>query len=247
MLKNPRHRLNRRAFSLLELLVTVAIVSIIASLFLSLGSKALTTANMMRATSQMRAIGAAFSLYASENGGVYPIPWNIDGGQMTAASSEVHWADSLSSGMYLGKPTQYVHQALVSPGVVYKRADGSKWHSKEMKITYNVTLATCAILQNNNVSIYAGRPIHKVDNPANTYILYQGKQRKQMDGYSNVRPTTIMQMQSDIAKKSNDEMNYIDLPYNNTGLFLRADGSVVPLDMIGIKSITEAQWVGIAQ
>ncbi len=64
--------MSRRAFTLVELLVVVAIIALLLSILLPAMEKARLIARMVSCLSNQRQIGMALQLYAEENGGVLP-------------------------------------------------------------------------------------------------------------------------------------------------------------------------------
>ena len=83
----------RSKFTLIEVLVVVAIIGILASLLLPSLSKARAKARLAVCTNQEKQIGYAFALYQDDNEGYYPIGPNTD--------SPVAWTDLL--GLYDGR------------------------------------------------------------------------------------------------------------------------------------------------
>lgn len=63
---------NRRAFTLVELLIVVAIVLVLASLTFATVLRMQVTAKSASCMSNLRSIGAAFQLYVAENNGMLP-------------------------------------------------------------------------------------------------------------------------------------------------------------------------------
>jgi prepilin-type N-terminal cleavage/methylation domain-containing protein len=70
-MKNPSARV---AFTLVELLVTIAILAILAALLSSAVGSARTGADRTNAIANMRQIGSAIGLYASDKNGLFPGP-----------------------------------------------------------------------------------------------------------------------------------------------------------------------------
>lgn len=81
-----------QAFTLVELLVTIAIVAILVALVFLGGRKALDTAKSAKKTGNLRAIGAAHSLYLADNNG-FCLPTNItsDGTDPEIAPNNRAW------------------------------------------------------------------------------------------------------------------------------------------------------------
>jgi prepilin-type N-terminal cleavage/methylation domain-containing protein len=63
---------NRQGFTLIELLVVISIIAILATLAPTAVNGVLTTANRMKAVSNVRQIGLALKQYASDNDGIFP-------------------------------------------------------------------------------------------------------------------------------------------------------------------------------
>jgi prepilin-type N-terminal cleavage/methylation domain-containing protein len=70
-MKNPSARV---AFTLVELLVTIAILAILTALLFSAVGSARTGADRTNAIANMRQIGSAIGLYASDKNGLFPGP-----------------------------------------------------------------------------------------------------------------------------------------------------------------------------
>ena len=98
--KNTRRRLSDAGFTLVEMLVVLAIVALlIGMLFPAIGS-AKERGRQTACASNLRQLGIAFRLYQDENEGKYPYSWNpVDGDANNWQSSLV---DSNQGGIYLG-------------------------------------------------------------------------------------------------------------------------------------------------
>jgi prepilin-type N-terminal cleavage/methylation domain-containing protein/prepilin-type processing-associated H-X9-DG protein len=65
----------KSAFTLVELLVVISIIALLASLAIPMVGKAKQAANKLKDTSNMRQVGLALKLYASDYDGQYPLGW----------------------------------------------------------------------------------------------------------------------------------------------------------------------------
>ena len=93
----------RSAFTLVELLVVIAIVTTLIALLLPSLLRGREAARQVQCLSNMRQIGMAWQLYASDNRG-YTVPAGyalLSSGQVAADS----WASILLDGHYLTAPT----------------------------------------------------------------------------------------------------------------------------------------------
>src|SRR4051794_28497788 len=70
--RNRRDPGGRRAFTLVELLVVIGIIAVLISLLLPAITKARNAANNVACLANLRSIGQAMTIYATENGGCIP-------------------------------------------------------------------------------------------------------------------------------------------------------------------------------
>lgn len=94
---NPSSRV-RSGFTLIEMLVVIAIIALLASIIFPSVAGALRRAKSVRCLSYMKQIGIAFSGYAADNKGAIPLVTNQGTG---SSSGKLHWIQYLSG--YVGK------------------------------------------------------------------------------------------------------------------------------------------------
>lgn len=92
-------RFPRRAFTLVELLVVLAILGVLTGILVPVVGMAMVKANQMACASNMRQIGSAIVLYANDNGGALP-PTTHTTGALGASGRDESWIYQI--GPYLG-------------------------------------------------------------------------------------------------------------------------------------------------
>ena len=138
---------SHRAFTLIELMATVAIIGVLASLLLPALSMAKSKADSTRCLSNLHQIGIAVRLYADDNEGGLP---RLDASSRTSSSN-------------IGLTSPFLEQVLSS------HVTGSqkifRCQADERK---NGTLAGSSYEWNISVN---GRLLHRVDNPVATFLV----------------------------------------------------------------------------
>lgn len=78
---NSPSNLGRKAFSLIELLISIGIIAVLAAVATPLIQGALTRARIVQSTNNLRAISAVAKLYVNDNDGQYPMVWDKETGK----------------------------------------------------------------------------------------------------------------------------------------------------------------------
>lgn len=78
-----------RAFSLIEMLAAVAILAVLASLFVPLLGKMRASADRATCLHNMRQLGTGLGLYAQDNNGLLPLSMNVD--PRNPSGTQVSW------------------------------------------------------------------------------------------------------------------------------------------------------------
>jgi prepilin-type N-terminal cleavage/methylation domain-containing protein len=243
-LRCPARLTGRSAFTLIELLSVIAIVGVLAAILIPTVGVLKRGANKSTAGSQLRSLGVGLQLYVQDNRGYLPVSWNLG---PTKPNIPNHWADAILPylGPYKNLYSEGAHEVLVAPGIEYLKPDGGEWKRSEIKVSYNATRALAKVNSLTSTDIYKARNFKSIVNPARTYLLFQGKQRAPLDGYSQVVPIDYNSLLNDARAAPGTALKWVDLPYNGTGMFLRADGSVVELTQADLLKITKEEWLGL--
>src|SRR5688500_18927502 len=90
----PRHSL--KAFTLVELLVVIGIIALLIAILLPTLGSARRQANSTKCLSNLRQIGLAFQLYASEHKGTWPVAVHQVGNPNFPINEERRWPDLIA-------------------------------------------------------------------------------------------------------------------------------------------------------
>jgi len=174
---SPRTGKKRAAFTLIELLVVIAVIAVLAALLVPAGMRMIQGGHRAASVNQLKQIAMALNLYAQENNNTYPKPDDLPNGGF--------WAKEISRDTeYLGKPTQWLHQTLVAPGVRYSKPGGNFYAQKEIRLTYTATAVMAAFLPGGWPDHRNGRKLNLIPNPSRAPLIFLSRQRPSKDGYS---------------------------------------------------------------
>jgi prepilin-type processing-associated H-X9-DG protein/prepilin-type N-terminal cleavage/methylation domain-containing protein len=115
--KYAKLHLLRRFFTLIELLIVIAIIAILASMLLPALNKAREKAKMIQCTSQAKQIATGLQMYADSSNGFVPLRRQL--AQGSVSYSKPGWAGTLFQNNYLTNTAIFVCPAAAT----YKNSD----------------------------------------------------------------------------------------------------------------------------
>lgn len=112
---------SRRGFTLVELLVVIAVISVLASLLLPSLSMAKEKARSISCLNNLRQVGLAIQVYADDHQDfLVPAEYNVKNG----ARHEEGWPSLLVNGRYLPAPRSTNYQTVATGSSVFRCASG---------------------------------------------------------------------------------------------------------------------------
>jgi prepilin-type N-terminal cleavage/methylation domain-containing protein/prepilin-type processing-associated H-X9-DG protein len=96
-----------RAFTLVELLVVIGIIALLIAILLPVLASARRQSNSVKCLSNLRQVGAAFFLYATENKGYWPVAVEEAGDDIYHVPEEHRWPDLIAPYVTGAKQLQY--------------------------------------------------------------------------------------------------------------------------------------------
>lgn len=156
----------RSGFTLVELLMVVAIIAILAGILFPILTRTKAESRRIRCASNLQQLGRAFHLYVSDWNSVYPAP----GGR---AGDHIYWAQSGRGGLvgYIGRNG--------GAGTIWCCPELTKWHGRYEARTYSMN----SYLRNppdidypscTSPAFQFGVPENKIEVPGRTILLYEG-------------------------------------------------------------------------
>ena len=247
----PLYKLtSRRAFSLVEILVTTAIMGVLAALLMSGLKGATNKGKEAKCVSNLRQIGTGLMTYAAENNG--DLPWasvkpDSDLGISLGLGGHYMWSKQL--GPYLPQRgsgtslTAQQNEVFVCPAAKYKG-----YGSKTISSTYNSSSTffyfnSASSLGVANADIDTPkRKLINVENPTKTILVAEGKQNgTEAACSSSVRWDQAL---ADFQASTSEATTFFDYRHDNRMNVAYADGHVGTQDFKNRGDITRAMWEG---
>src|SRR6478609_8400154 len=94
-LRKDREMRRLKGFTLIELLVVIAIIAILAAILFPVFARAREAARSSSCSSNLRQLGMAFTMYAQDNEGSYPLHYTL----APSFTSGGYWFGTVSNGV----------------------------------------------------------------------------------------------------------------------------------------------------
>ncbi|GHC09934.1 prepilin-type N-terminal cleavage/methylation domain-containing protein [Cerasicoccus arenae] len=207
---SSKHR--SRGFSLLELLVAIAVIAILSGLLMVTLGRTRTAADNVKCVNNLRQLGGALRMYANENKGFLPKPTD---NYLNKNATSVSWM--IVTGDYMNMPFPKTNQDtfFLCPEAMNTYPDGNA------RRTYAMNAAGTDSKTAMNLLVF--------ENPVSTALLYDSASSSSIDGYAvfginsfekNVEwrhnhGTNVLMIDGHVEHVSEDDIDQLELYVRN--------------------------------
>lgn len=183
----------RGAFTVTELLVSVAIIGVLMAALLPLMKKAMESARKTKCASNLQQIGTAMNLFASDNNETYPVAYSDSGSNASADTPTWIWQlkpylgmaeNSMgmaplprAAGVFLCPALKPVTTRDVSYALntYMTYSSGRQWRYKRLIIPQATTILVAEISSNGDIaSPFSGNIVRRHPGPSANYLFADG-------------------------------------------------------------------------
>ena len=233
-----------KGFSMVELLVVVAIIGTLASLVISSYGGILRKAKETKCISNLRQVGSGLMLYVSENDGTFPRATIKKNTPDNPLNADLMWSKLL--GPYLPLQTTSLtapqNRVFVCPAANY---DG--YANSEISTTYassSTLYAFDTATTLGSATSGPGRKLSTVEKPSQTIVVTEGKLA--VGATSPACSSTVRwdQAATDLGQGAPADAIYLDYRHGNKMNVVYGDGHIGTLLFKDRANITRPMWEG---
>ena len=216
--------MNKNKFTLLELLIVIAIIGMLVTLLIPSLRASRETGMSAVSKSNLRQIYTGFLEYAGKNNGKFPRY------RISPTRNVCFWTRELKD--YFGADVAF--EVMRMPGVTYL---SGQWSG------YSASHAITGFRDNKHLdNKYDGRRIVSIDDPAVTYLLFEGVAGTGFNAEGRVTWGNVQTDKSAVSSASTTKLNFF---YNERMNWVNVDGGVTSLHFNSRQMITSSQWKGL--
>lgn len=230
-------RSRSRAFTLIEMLATVAIISLLAALLFPMGSKVMKRAKATQCSSNLRQIYTALSSYATDNNSYYPA--------LTDGTND--W-DKGAITPYL--PLRDVQNNKANAVFICPAAEYKGVANRNISRAYCSTQARIGLDPANagglSFQYKTPRSLNSIANKSSSILMYDGVQSGSFSYCDLIKEWDLFSATPEMTNPAGTNSTLMDFRHpDNTAELLMADGHVATvLRREASTTITKSAWRG---